>query len=106
MGTIPVIENAFLKKLDYYIKTGNTPMKGRSLDASLFLDSYGNVFPSIMWGRKIGNIRDSDYDLSKIWHNAEAEEARKLISEGKEPRAWTACEAYQTLVGNIGSLIV
>ncbi len=106
IGVIPVIENAFLKKLDYYIKTGRTPMKGRSLDASLFMDSYGNVFPSIMWGRKIGNIRDVDYDLSRIWHNAGAEEARKLIKEGKEPHAWTACEAYQTLVGNIGSLLV
>lgn len=105
-GTIPVIETAFLKKLDNYVKTGTSPMKGRSLDASLFLDSYGNVFPSIMWGRKIGNIRESDYDLLKLWHNAEAEEVRKLIKEGKEPDAWTACEAYQTLVGRIGSLIV
>ncbi|MHB1830180.1 MAG: radical SAM protein [Candidatus Micrarchaeaceae archaeon] len=105
-GAIPIIESAFLRKLDYYVKTGNPPMKGRSLDASLFLDSYGNVYPSIMWGRKIGNIREVDYDLSKLWLNAEAQEARKLIREGKEPSAWTACEAYQTLVGNIGSLFI
>ncbi len=106
LGAIPIIESAFLRKLDYYVKTGRPPMKGRSLDASLFLDSYGNVYPSIMWGRKIGNIREVDYDLSRLWLNAEAQEARKLIREGKEPRAWTACEAYQTLVGNIGSLFI
>jgi MoaA/NifB/PqqE/SkfB family radical SAM enzyme len=106
LGAIPIIENAFLKWLSYYVMTGNSPMKGRSLDASLFMDSYGNVFPSIMWDRKIGNMRDVGYDLTKVWRSAEAEEARKLIREGKEPRAWTACEAYQTLVGNIGSLIV
>ena len=105
LGTIPVIENAFLRKLENYIETGKPPMKGRSLDASLFLDSYGNVFPSIMWGRKIGNVRDVDYDLMKLWHNSEAEEARKLIAQGKAPEGWTACEAYQTIVGNIGSLI-
>ena len=106
VGAIPVVENAFLKRLGYYIKTGNSPMRGRSLDASLFMDSYGNVFPSIMWNRKIGNIRETDYDLSRIWHNGEAQEVRKLIAQGKEPGAWTACEAYQTLVGNIWSLIV
>ncbi|MDE1834534.1 MAG: radical SAM protein, partial [Candidatus Micrarchaeota archaeon] len=105
IGAIPIIETSFLKRLVKYIQTGNTPLKGRSLDASLFLDSYGNVYPSIMWGRKIGNIREVDYDLSKLWHSQDAEEVRKLIKEGKEPHAWTACEAYQTLVGNIASLL-
>ncbi len=105
MGVIPIIESAFLRKLDRYIKTGKAPMRGRSLDVSLFLDSYGNVYPSIMWGRKIGNIRDVGYDLSKLWENQEANEVRRLIREGKEPDAWTACEAYQALVGNVGSLL-
>lgn len=104
-GAIPIIETAFLKKLVYYVKTGNTPMRGKSLDASLFMDSYGNVYPSIMWNRKIGNIRDVDYDLAKLWNNSEASEVRRLIKEGKEPHAWTACEAYQTIVGNIGSML-
>lgn len=104
-GTIPIIESAFLRKLEYYVRTGNTPLKGRSLDASLFLDSYGNVYPSIMWGRKIGNVRDVSFELSALWHNADAEEVRRLIKEGKEPSSWTACEAYQTLVGNITSLL-
>lgn len=104
-GAIPIIESAFLKKLVDYIKTGNTPVKSRSLDASLFMDSYGNVYPSIMWGRVIGNVRSSDFDLMPIWKNAEAEEVRRLIREGKEPDSWTACEAYQSLVGSIGSLL-
>ncbi len=105
-GAIPIVEGAFLKKLGYYVKTGRAPMKGRSLDASLFMDSYGNVYPSIMWGRKIGNIRDSSYSLQPLWNNAEAQQVRSLIDQGKEPVAWTACEAYQTLVGNIGSLFI
>lgn len=106
IGAIQIVEDAFLRKLSDYVKTGTSPMKGRSLDASLFLDSYGNVYPSIMWGRKIGNVRESSYSLSGIWNNGEAAEVRRLIKEGKEPNAWTACEAYQTLVGNIGSLLV
>ncbi len=105
LGAIPIIENAYLKKLVKYSETGKLPMKSKSLDASLFMDSYGNVYPSIMWGRKIGNIRETKYSLADLWNNAEAAEVRKLIKEGKEPDAWTACEAYQTLVGNVTSLI-
>ena len=104
-GALPTVETAFLKKLQYYVKTGKPPMKGRSLDVSLFMDSYGNVYPSIMWGRKIGNIRESGYSLAPMWNNDEAKEVRRLIKEGREPGAWTACEAYQTLVGHIASLL-
>ncbi len=99
-----LVESAFLRKLVTYIKEDKVPMKSRSLDASLFMDSYGNVYPSIMWGRRIGNIKESQYSLDPIWHNAEAEAVRQLIKEGKEPKAWTACEAYQTIVGNVFSL--
>ncbi len=104
-GAIPFIENAFLKKLSIYILTGNSPMKSRSLDASLFMDSYGNVYPSIMWGRVIGNIRDYNYSIENMWHTVDAEEVRKIIKEGKEPSCWTACEAYQSLVGDIKRFI-
>ncbi len=104
LSAIYLIESAFLRKLNYYVKTGESPMKGRSLDASLFMDSFGNVFPSIMWGRKLGNIKNTGYMLSGLWHNEEAEEVRRLIREGKEPNSWTACEAYQTIVGNIKSV--
>ena len=90
-----------LKGLEKYSETGRAPVKSRSLDASLFLDSYGNVFPSIMWNKKIGNIRDVEYDLSRLWNNADAEMARSDIKEGKDPENWTACEAYQSIIGDI-----
>lgn len=101
IGAIPLIENAFLKGLEKYSETGKAPTKSRSMDASLFLDSYGNVFPSIMWNRKIGNVRDVDYDLSKIWHSRAADQARSEIKKGKDPENWTACEAYQSIIGDI-----
>jgi len=104
IDAMQLIEEVFQRKLIEFAKTGKSPMRSRSLDASLFMDSYGNVYPSIMWGRKIGNIRDSDYDLMPIWHGKEAEETRKLIAAKAEPEAWTSCEAYQSIVGNVASL--
>ena len=106
MGMISIIEGIFLRKLVDYVTTGKSPMRSRSMDVSLFLDSYGNVFPSIMWDKKIGNIRDTGYDLSRIWSSPEADEIRSSIKEGKEPDSWTACEAYQTIVGDIKEAVI
>ncbi|MDE1871063.1 MAG: radical SAM protein [Candidatus Micrarchaeota archaeon] len=106
LGVIPMIETAFTRKLVEYAKTGYSPMKSRSLEASLFMDSYGNVYPSIMWDKKIGNVREVGYDLSKLWNNEEAKKVREEIATGKEPNQWTSCEAYQILTGNVVSLFV
>ena len=105
VGIIPSIEEIFLKNLVYYARTGNTPMKSRSMEASLFLDSFGNVYPSIMWNRKIANVRDIEYDLARVWNGAEASEVRESIRRGEEPKQWTACEAYQSIVGHVPSFI-
>lgn len=105
LGVIPIIETAFTRKLVDYAKTGSSPMKSRSLEASLFMDSFGNVYPSIMWDHKIGNVKDVQFDLSKLWNNEEAQKIREEIKAGKEPNQWTSCEAYQTLTGNILSLL-
>ncbi len=100
-----MVENAFLKHLIDFAASGRSPVKSRSLDLSLFLDGWGNVYPSIMWNKKIGNIREAGYDLAKIWTSNEAEEVRKQIKEGNEPNEWTSCEAYQTLTGSIGTML-
>ncbi len=106
IGVIPMIESAFTRKLVQYAKTGVSPMKSRSLEASLFMDSFGNVYPSIMWDRKIGNIKDASFDLSHLWNNEIAKGIREDIASGNEPSQWTSCEAYQILTGSVMSLIV
>jgi MoaA/NifB/PqqE/SkfB family radical SAM enzyme len=105
LGIIPQIESVFLKKLLYYAKTGEMPIRSRSLEASLFMDSYGFVYPSIMWDKKIGNIREHGYSLEDIWNSDAAKETRLEIRQGKEPKQWTACEAYQSITGNLLSFI-
>ena len=106
LGAIPMIETAFTRKLVEYAKTGKAPMRSRSMEASLFMDSFGNIYPSIMWDRKIGNIKEVGYDLSRLWNNDIAKEIRNEIKSGKEPSQWTSCEAYQTLTGNMLSILV
>ncbi|MDE1869641.1 MAG: radical SAM protein [Candidatus Micrarchaeota archaeon] len=105
VSMIQRIEEIFLVKLADYAQTGVQPMRSRSLEASLFLDSWGNVYPSIMWNKKIANIREIGYDLTKVWNGPEAQEIRKEIREGKEPTQWTSCEAYQTIIGDVSTFI-
>ncbi len=101
-----IVESAFLKNLVVFAKTGRPPLRSRSLEASVFVDNMGNIFPSIMWNKKIGNLREIGFDLSKIWNSEEAKEVRRAIEEGKEPVQWTSCEAYQSLTGKIMKLFL
>ncbi|MEM3212031.1 MAG: radical SAM/SPASM domain-containing protein [Candidatus Micrarchaeaceae archaeon] len=101
-----IIEHAFLRKLLVFLKTGRQPMRSRNIEASIFLDSFGDVYPSIMWNEKIGNIRSTDYNLLPVLASSKAAELRRTITEGKEPNSWTSCDAYQTLVGNIKELLL
>ena len=105
LGVIPLIENAYTKRLAIYATTGKQPMKSRSLEASVFMDSYGNIYPSIMWDKKLGNVRDIKYALDSILEGSAAKEVREAIKTGNEPVQWTSCEAYQALVGDVLSLI-
>jgi MoaA/NifB/PqqE/SkfB family radical SAM enzyme len=106
ISIIGMIESAFLRKLEYFARTGRMPLGSRSLEASLFMDGWGNIYPSIMWDKKIGSIKEIDYDLSKVWDSKDAQEVRKAIREHKEPVEWTSCEAFQAILGNMPSIFV
>jgi len=105
LDPISLVEEAYMRGLVAFLKRGVSPMRSRGLDASLFMDSFGNVYPSIMWDRKVGNIRESAFDLRPIWRGDLAGNARDDIKNGLEPNSWTSCEAYQTITGNMLSLI-
>jgi MoaA/NifB/PqqE/SkfB family radical SAM enzyme len=100
-----LVQRAFMKGLVKFASTGKAPIKCRSLEASLFMDSWGNIYPSIMWDKKIANIREIGYDLGKIWNSDDAKQIRQMVAEGKDPQQWTSCEAYQALTGKITSLL-
>ncbi len=101
LDPISRIEHIYTKGQIHCLNTGKNPTRSRGLDASLYMDSFGNVYPSITWNKKVGNIKETDYSLEPIWHGREALNARREIKEGKEPNFWTSCEAYQAIIGDI-----
>jgi radical SAM protein with 4Fe4S-binding SPASM domain len=101
-GISPVnyLEKAYLANVRRYLETGRTPMRCHAMRSSCFIDSWGNVFPCTTWDRKLGSLRDVDYDLGALWRSAEADALQKQVWDYDCPQCWTPCEAYQTIMGN------
>lgn len=95
-----LLENAYLKNLDRFLATGRTPMPCHALRASCFIDPWGVVYPCITYSRPIGRLRETGMRLDPIWNDPRTKQVQDEIWNGKCPQCWTACEAYQTILGN------
>lgn len=95
-----VLENAYLKNLDRFLSTGRTPMPCHALRASCFIDPWGVVYPCITYSRPIGRLRETGMRLDPIWNDSQTRQVQEEIWKGQCPQCWTACEAYQSILGN------
>jgi MoaA/NifB/PqqE/SkfB family radical SAM enzyme len=97
---ISYLEHTYLKHVPHYIRTGKTPIRCHALRASCFMDPMGTVFPCSMYDRPIGNIRDFEYDIRRIWQLASTRALQREVWEYQCPHCWTPCEAYQSILGD------
>ncbi|MGC4085960.1 MAG: SPASM domain-containing protein [Vicinamibacterales bacterium] len=95
-----LIERAYLKHLDRFLLTGTTPMPCHALRSSCFIDPWGTVYPCITYSRPIGRLRETGMRLDPIWNGDTAVAVQREIWDGQCPQCWTACEAYQSILGN------
>ena len=95
------VEHRYLRHLDRFMSTGQTPMRCHALRSSCFVDPWGRGFPCITYSRPVGNLRESGMDLEPIWRGQEAAELQSEIWNYQCPQCWTACEAYHSILGNL-----
>ena len=95
-----LLESIYLKNLDRFLSTGRTPMPCHALRASCFIDPWGVVYPCITYSRPMGRLRDTGMRLDPIWNDAGTAQVQSEIWQGQCPQCWTACEAYQSIIGN------
>lgn len=95
-----LLERAYLGHLDTFLESGTTPMACHALRSSCFIDPWGVVYPCITYSRPMGRLRDTGMRLDPIWHASETVGVQGEIWGGSCPQCWTACEAYQTILGN------
>jgi len=98
---IGFLEDQYLRLADQYLQTGITPVTCQALAGSVFIDSFGYIYPCSIYSKRMANIKDIDYDLEAYWNTKEVKEARAEIEEGKCPHCWTPCEAYQSILGKL-----
>jgi radical SAM protein with 4Fe4S-binding SPASM domain len=96
-----MLENAYLGYLDKFLKSGQTPMPCHALRSSCFVDPWGVVYPCITYSRPIGRLRETGMRLDPIWNAPETTRIQREIWAGQCPQCWTACEAYQSILGNL-----
>jgi MoaA/NifB/PqqE/SkfB family radical SAM enzyme len=95
------VESTYLRHLESYLRTGATPMRCHSLRSSCFIDPWGTVFPCITYTRPLGSLREHGMSLGPIWSAAATGALQQDIWTGQCPNCWTACEAYQSILGNL-----
>lgn len=98
---VSMLEAAFLHQARRFVQTRRTPLPCEALSASCVLGTRGDVYPCIMYGRSVGNVRQHDYSLARVWQEEARRKLRQEIEGGDCPHCWTPCEAYQTLLGNL-----
>lgn len=100
LSLIEIGEIKYLQLAKKYLKTGKVPINCNIFNLSCFIDPFGNVFPCTIFNRKLGNLRDSNYDLMNILSSEESKRVKTEILEGKCPQCWTPCEAHQMIFSN------
>jgi MoaA/NifB/PqqE/SkfB family radical SAM enzyme len=101
INPIMLLEYLYLKNVRRYLSNGRSPYKCKSGRISCFIDPTGNVYPCTGISAVLGNLRENDYDLSRILSSETAVSWNEKISKGNCPHCWTPCEAYQNILSNL-----
>lgn len=95
------LERSYLKLASSYLSLQQIPIRCQALASTCFIDPYGDIYPCIIYKRKISNIFDINYDFYKFWNEANTIILRKELLNKKCNGCWTPCEAYPAILGSI-----
>ncbi len=95
------LEDRYIKGLFRYFKVNKFPLRCQALRSSCFINSYGEVYPCVVYDRQIGNLREYDYNLNKLWSSSSVLKIRNDIENQACPGCWTPCEAYPAILGDL-----
>jgi MoaA/NifB/PqqE/SkfB family radical SAM enzyme len=95
------VESSYLRHMERFLETRRTPMRCHALRSSCFVDPWGTVYPCISYSKPVGCLRKTGMDLAPIWNSGDVRDLQAEIWRGECPQCWTACEAYQSILGNL-----
>lgn len=101
LSPVSLLHKAFIRRLPHYLENAKKQVLPCSaLKSSFSIGPYGDVYPCLMWGKRIGNVRNYNFNVVEILKSPDAIEAQHKIRENQCPNCWTPCEAYQSIIYN------
>ena len=101
-SAIELVERMYLRKVGDYARGGNSPQPCTSLAGNCFIAPDGTVHPCHVWDQAVGRLAGNGYSLAQILGKTPALRARKQVKREQCPGCWRPCEAYPTILANLG----
>ena len=94
---VDAMELLFLVNLSGFQRGERAGMTCQALRSSWFISPEGDVYPCLVYGRRLGNLREQS--VKSLWDSAEVARARRDIERLACGGCFTPCEAYPMLAG-------
>jgi len=98
------VEKIYQKKLFTFLKTKSIPMSCAAIKSNIYISEKGDVYPCTIWDKKLGSLRDHEFQLDKIINSPLAVQTLEEIRLKKCPNCWTPCEAFPSIITNLKSI--
>ena len=95
------LESEYLKGATEYFENNISYRSCQAFRSTCFINPYGEVYPCGIYNKSAGSLKESGYDLSKIWHSTDALAIRESIDNKTCPGCWSPCEAYPAILGSL-----
>lgn len=95
------LEERYIKGLSRYLNGNRFPMMCQALRSTFFINPYGEIYPCGLYNKVIGNLKDYDYNLNKLWNSLNVLRIRGDIAKNDCPGCWSPCEAYPAILGHL-----
>ncbi|MDO8603003.1 MAG: radical SAM protein [Candidatus Omnitrophota bacterium] len=96
-----ILGNLYLEGLFKYLKGNRFPVECQALNSTCFINPYGLVFPCGIYDNIIGNLKDCNYNINKLWNSGHSIKSREFINQKRCPGCWSPCEAYPAILGHL-----
>jgi len=101
-SAIEWVERMYLRRVGEYARSGRSPQPCTSLAGNCFIAPDGTVHPCHVWDSPVGRLPGNGYSLAQILGKTPALRGRQQVESEQCPGCWTPCEAYPTLLSNLG----
>ncbi|MFH1854167.1 MAG: radical SAM protein [Candidatus Omnitrophota bacterium] len=95
------LRRTYLRLYPLCCRLKKTPVKCQAFSSSLFIDPYGNMFPCVVYNKKIINIKEMSGDFALFWNSGPAKELSRECSQNICPVCWSPCDAFSSISGSL-----